>query len=105
MAWELGRLAEGAVSEGAAVIVAGDFNAPWRAHTLEPLRDLGFREAQLEAGRGPARTWPARGLLSLPPGIRIDHVAFSPGLECVEAWVGEATPSDHRPVFARFVLR
>lgn len=101
MSWEMGSRLDEAVGSGALVVVAGDFNSPWRAQPLDVLRDRGFAEAHREAGRGPGATWPARGGLSLPPGIRIDHAAVSPGLVCVEAWVGDPTGSDHRPVFAR----
>ena len=102
MAWEMGDVLDELLGEGRPMIVAGDFNSPWRGQPLDGLRERGFVEAHREAGRGPGSSWPARGLLSLPPGIRIDHVAYTPGLTCVEAWVGEATASDHRPNFARF---
>ncbi|MFG0242640.1 MAG: endonuclease/exonuclease/phosphatase family protein [Phycisphaerales bacterium JB054] len=103
LSWEMGHTLDSRAAEGVPTIVAGDFNSPWRAMPLDELRDRGYREAHRVVGAGPGATWPARGLLSLPPGIRIDHAAFSPGLVCVEAWVGEATSSDHRPIFARFV--
>lgn len=103
LSWEMGATLDSRDAEGVATIVAGDFNSPWRAMPLDSLRERGYREAHHVAGTGPGASWPARGLLSLPPGIRIDHAAFSPGLVCVEAWVGEATSSDHRPIFARFV--
>lgn len=100
---EMGPIVDRVLAGGADAIVAGDFNAPWRAQPLDALRGRGFREGFRTAGVGPGSSWPARGLLSLPPGIRIDHVAFTPGLACIEAWVGEVTSSDHRPNFARFV--
>lgn len=102
-AQEMGPVLDGVLGDGGGVIVAGDFNAPWVAQPLDAVRERGFREAHRVAGSGPGSSWPARGLLSLPPGIRIDHVAYSAGLRCVEAWVGEATSSDHRPNFARLV--
>jgi len=98
---ELGPVLDEVFAEGVAAIVAGDFNSPWGGQPLKVLRTRGFREAHRSAGTGLGATWPTRGVLSLPPGIRIDHVAFSPGMVCVEAWVGEATSSDHRPIFAR----
>lgn len=103
LSWEMGQVLDNRAAEDVPTIIAGDFNAPWRAMPLDALRQRGYREAHRVAGTGPGASWPARGLLSLPPGIRIDHAAFSPGLACVEAWVGEATSSDHRPIFARFV--
>lgn len=101
-AWAMGPVVDGLLAEGPPLIVAGDFNAPWRAQPLDELRRRGFAEAFRSAGRGSGSSWPSRGLLALPPGIRIDQVAFTPGLTCVEAWVGEATSSDHLPNFARF---
>lgn len=103
LSWEMGVTLDSRAAEGVPTIVAGDFNSPWGAMPLDVLRERGYREAHRVAGEGPGASWPARGLLSLPPGIRIDHAAFSPGLVCVDAWVGEATSSDHRPIFARFV--
>lgn len=103
LAWRMGGALDGLAAEGTEAIVAGDFNAPWGAQPLDALRERGFREAHRAAGEGAGASWPRRGLLSLPPGIRIDHVAYSNGLECVEAWGGAWTSSDHRPQFARFV--
>lgn len=105
LAYEMGPVLDELLAEGVPLVVAGDFNSPWRGQPLDGLRERGFREGFRAAGVGPGASWPSRGLPSLPPGIRIDHVAGSPGLACVEAWVGERTASDHRPNFARFARR
>jgi endonuclease/exonuclease/phosphatase (EEP) superfamily protein YafD len=101
LAHQMGPRLDHLASTGIGAVVAGDFNSPWRGQPLDALRSRGFVESHRAAGSGPGASWPARGLLALPPGIRVDHIACSPELVCVEAWVGDATASDHRPVFAR----
>lgn len=103
-AWAMGPVLDGLMAEGEPMIVAGDFNSPWRAQPLDALRGRGFAEAFRSAGRGSGASWPSRGLLSLPPGIRIDQISFTPQFRCVDAWMGRATSSDHLPNFARFVF-
>jgi endonuclease/exonuclease/phosphatase (EEP) superfamily protein YafD len=46
------------------------------------------------------RTWPARR-----PHSQIDHIWIDDGLAVVDAGVGAATGSDHRPVRARLRVR
>lgn len=86
-----------------ALVLAGDFNAPFGTNHLRELRAAGLRDAHASAGRGRGGTWPDRGVFSLAPRIALDHVAFSGGLRCVGARVGEGFGSDHRPVWARLV--
>ncbi|MCL4741221.1 MAG: endonuclease/exonuclease/phosphatase family protein [Phycisphaerales bacterium] len=104
VAWQATRGAElGAVAAatGVPTLVCGDFNSPWVGQPLDSLRRGGYVEAHRVAGRGVGNTWPRRGVLRFAPGVRIDHVAVPPELECVGAWTGGDTGSDHRPVFAR----
>jgi endonuclease/exonuclease/phosphatase (EEP) superfamily protein YafD len=82
-------------------VMAGDFNAtPGTAH-LRAVEGAGFHEAHEVAGWGRGTTWPRQSLLSVAPGIRLDHVFASGEVASVEAWCGEDTGSDHRPIFAR----
>lgn len=102
--WQAARGAEmaGVAAEtGVPTLVCGDFNSPWTGQPLDSLRRGGYTEAHRAAGRGPGNTWPRRSVLRFAPGVRIDHVAVPPEMRCVEAWTGEDTGSDHRPVFAR----
>lgn len=87
-------------------VLAGDFNAPWNTNHLRRFRGLGFREAHAEVGRGRGATWaPTSGLLSLAPGIRIDHAVYGGGLEPVFSIVGPDVGSDHRPIAVGFRWR
>lgn len=86
----------------AALVLGGDFNAPYRTNHLRELRGAGLREAHAEAGAGRGATWgPRRAPLSWAPGIRLDHVMFMGEAACTGAGVGRAIGSDHRPVWAR----
>jgi endonuclease/exonuclease/phosphatase (EEP) superfamily protein YafD len=86
-----------------AVLLVGDFNAPWRSNHLRPLARLGLNEAHVLVGRGRGATWgPPSGPLSLAPGIRIDNAIFGGALEPVWSVVGPDVGSDHRPIAAGF---
>ncbi len=92
------------------VVLGGDFNAPRQAGPVRGLLRAGLRSAHAEAGHGLGLTWPLRlrlRVLNTPPvtlpGVQIDHILYSPSLECVHAAVGEEFGSDHRAVLA--VLR
>lgn len=85
-----------------AVVLAGDFNAPFATNQLRELGAAGLRDAQRSAGRGRGGTWPEAGApLGWAPKLPLDHVLYSPGLRCVGAGVGRGFGSDHRPIFAR----
>lgn len=86
------------------LIVAGDFNAPYRTNHLRELRAAGLREAHEDAGVGPGATWPRLWWKRHFPGIRLDHAMYAGGLDAAGARVGEDFGSDHRPVVARFVF-
>lgn len=83
------------------LVVAGDFNAPYRTNHLRELRAAGLNEAHASAGRGPGPTWPRLGWKRHFPGIRLDHVLFAGNLRATGAAVGSDFGSDHRPVVAR----
>ncbi|MFI4898581.1 MAG: endonuclease/exonuclease/phosphatase family protein [Phycisphaerales bacterium JB059] len=86
----------------AALVLAGDFNAPYGTNHLRELRAAGLREAHREAGAGRGATWgPRRAPLSWAPGIRLDHVMVMGEAACTGAGVGPAIGSDHRAVWAR----
>lgn len=87
------------------VVAAGDWNATWHTPHMACLARAGFNESHEKSGAGRGSTWPRTGVLAFVPGIRLDHVVYSAGLECVEAWVGEDVDSDHAPVFARLARR
>jgi endonuclease/exonuclease/phosphatase (EEP) superfamily protein YafD len=87
-----------------AVILAGDFNAPFHTNHLRELRALGLREAHSAAGIGRGATWKPRSLpFSLAPGVRLDNAMFSSDLRCSGARVGPDVGSDHRPIAAEFI--
>ncbi|USO00116.1 MAG: endonuclease/exonuclease/phosphatase family protein [Phycisphaeraceae bacterium] len=88
-----------------AIVLAGDFNAPITTGRMAPLREAGLAEAQATAGRGRGATWPDRTPLRFFPGTRLDQIAFTDGLRCVESRVMGSTGSDHRPTLARFVWK
>lgn len=106
---QLGVLEESVIDRKGRVdglVLAGDFNSPWNTNHLRGLRDLGLREAHAEVGRGRGATWgPTAGVLSLVPGIRIDHAIYGGELEAVFSAVGPDVGSDHRPIAVGFRWR
>jgi len=105
MAWQMGARLDALRGSGTPAVVAGDFNGPWPSQPLDALRARGYRQAHREAGRGPGATWPRITMLKRLPGITLDHIAHSRELACTQAWTGEDTGSDHKPVFARLAWR
>lgn len=95
----------GTRASGGDAVAAGDWNATWRTPHMACLARAGFQESHEACGVGRGSTWPRTGVLSLVPGIRLDHVVYSAGLECFEAWVGDDVGSDHAPVFTRLARR
>ncbi len=90
---------------GGDVVAAGDWNATWHTPHMARLANAGFHESHEACGVGRGSTWPRVTALAFAPGIRIDHVVYNAGLECIEAWVGDDVSSDHAPVFARLARR
>lgn len=84
-------------TSGLPALLIGDLNAtPW-SPAFAPLQQHGWRRTtSLEP------TWPDGPLLAL--GLPIDHVLASPDWTRIEAAVGPAIGSDHRPVFVRLAL-
>lgn len=87
-----------------AIILAGDFNAPWGTGHLRELSATGLRDAHRAAGLGRGGTWPRNGVLRFAPSIALDHALYSGDLRCVHAAVGEDFGSDHRPIVAQFTV-
>lgn len=76
-------------------MVAGDLNAtPWSV-VMQSIEESGLRRAT-----GLTPTWPAT-----LPTIPIDHVLVTADWHVAEAGVGPNVGSDHRPAYARLVLR
>ncbi len=75
-------------------VVAGDFNSTDRSGPYRQLVEVGFEDPHAEVGVGPGFTWPAD---APQPWLRVDWVLVR-GLESVRSTVGDAGPSDHRPV-------
>lgn len=89
-----------------AVLLVGDFNAPWNTNHMRPLARAGFWEAHSRVGTSRGSTWgPRRAPLSLAPGIRLDHAVYGGRLEPVFSVVGPDVGSDHRPIVAGFRWR
>ncbi len=88
-------------------ILIGDLNAtPWSAHYRAMVREGGLTDP-LRGGAAlgvsaPGASWPA-GLVT-PGMIPIDHVLSRNGAVVVERRLGEATGSDHRPLYAEVRL-
>lgn len=80
------------------VILAGDFNCPGDARSLDPLRAI-LRDVWTEAGRGWGGTMTARLPLS-----RIDHVWVSPDIHVVSARVQPRASSDHRALAVELLV-
>jgi len=98
-------LADWGRSEQTPALMMGDFNsAPTSAHSAM-IRRAGWRDAFASVGRGRGATWPAIGLLSHFPGVRIDHAYSLNRLTPIECRVLDSHNSDHRPVVARFIIQ
>ncbi|XAM01048.1 endonuclease/exonuclease/phosphatase family protein [Phycisphaeraceae bacterium D3-23] len=86
-------------------VLIGDLNAtPWSASYRAMVRDGGLSDSLSSRGgfKGRGASWPA-GLLSLGM-IPIDHCLTRGGAVVVERTLGDATGSDHRPLFVEIRL-
>jgi len=81
------------------LVVAGDLNAPDSSAVLGILRAVGLVDAFARAGRGWGYTY-GHTLRPAFSFLRIDHVLASAEFDVVDAFVGGADASDHRPVVA-----
>jgi len=81
------------------LVVAGDLNAPDSSAVLGILRAVGLVDAFAQGGRGWGYTY-GHTLRPAFSFLRIDHVLASAEFDVVDAFVGGADASDHRPVLA-----
>jgi endonuclease/exonuclease/phosphatase (EEP) superfamily protein YafD len=96
---------------GPASIVFADLNTTDQGENYRDLRQLGYKDAFRVGGQGYGVTFPARvdGHRNfpewLPPVVRIDYIFITDAFSVLYATTGKEEGSDHRPVFARVVLR
>lgn len=83
-------------------IVAGDFNEDARGDALQLLERHGLRTALPELHPA-AKTWRWPLTQSLELTAQLDHVAYGPELEPIDARVTRTGNSDHFPVVVDFV--
>ena len=87
-------------------IVCGDFNFPETSPQHFELKRIGVLEAHEQSAIGRGATWPVNGVFRyIVPGVRIDHIYFSPEITATACEVGVGRGSDHRPVVADLALR
>lgn len=97
---ELAGLAVLAQSDRGPLLMLGDFNiTPWSPHFRAFLDASGLHDCTLGHGLDP--TWPSQ-VIAL--GIRIDHCFASPHWRSLDARVGPAVGSDHRPMLVELQL-
>ena len=98
------QLAEDASRVEGPLIIAGDLNAPPASLVTRMLTDRGLSDAFSEAGRGYGYTF-GHSLFIGQSFLRLDRILVSRHFLPVNAWVGGAAGSDHRPVITdlRFV--
>ena len=87
--------------EEGALVIAGDFNINQHHRWYRELKDMGFKSAHEQRGRGNATTWPSGGKLR---PIRIDHIFHSRDVITLSVREGDGEGSDHRPVIARLAV-
>ena len=97
------QLAEDARRVDGPLIIAGDLNAPPASLVTRMLTDLGLVDAFSAAGRGYGYTF-GHTLLVGRSFLRLDRILVSRHFTPVNAWVGGASGSDHRPVITDLVL-
>ena len=85
------------------LVVAGDLNALETSPVVRTLLGLGLRDAFSAGGRGYGYSY-GQALRIGFSFLRIDHILVSPAIGVVDARVGDAGPSEHRPVIADLVL-
>lgn len=92
------------------VIMGGDFNMTDQTETYRQVCRY-MKNAHWQAGRGFGFTFPSRsrklkGVLALPPMIRIDHLFYNDSLLAYNAaTLSDSGGSDHLPIIAEFMLR
>jgi vancomycin resistance protein VanJ len=114
---QIQTLAQLAIDHSPAILM-GDFNlVDWRDEYAY-LHAIGLQDAFKESGRKFGYTLPMRigpwkrlktvnrmiNWLPLIPILRVDYVWFTEEMSSLDAWVGEDTGSDHRPVMAHLQM-
>ena len=102
MTADVTALAQMAAAHAPAILL-GDFNLTDQSAEYALLPAAGLTDAFRAAGWGFGLTWPSRplrGVLPVPPLVRIDYIWLTDGLAPVGAWVGGHAGSDHLPVIA-----
>lgn len=84
------------------MVLAGDFNSTLTCWNASVLRSLGCREAHATVGGGRGATWPDLTPARYLPGVRIDQLWGSEGVEWLSSSVGESVGSDHLPNIVEF---
>jgi len=84
------------------LILAGDFNATLQHDNLRDIDRAGAYDALLNRGKGWVSTWP-RGRF-YPPILRLDHIFATDDTDALDAGVGVGSGSDHRPIWAEFIV-
>jgi vancomycin resistance protein VanJ len=91
------------------VIMGGDFNITEQTETFRQIC-MYMKNAHSQAGRGFGFTFPSssrklKGMLALPPMIRIDHLFYNDSLLAYNAaTLSDSGQSDHLPIVAEFIL-
>ncbi len=80
------------------LIVAGDFNTPGEAKSLNPLKAI-LSDAWTDSGNGWGATFPEQYPIS-----RIDQCWISHDLVPISAWVTSGAPSDHRMLIVELLV-
>jgi len=84
------------------MVLAGDFNATLQHDNLRSIDGAGAYDALVDRGKGWIATWP-RGRF-YPPLLRLDHIFATDNTRAIRAGLGNGTGSDHRPIWAEFVV-
>jgi endonuclease/exonuclease/phosphatase (EEP) superfamily protein YafD len=101
---QLRWLAERVAADPGPLVVAGDLNATRHHPSFRRLlRGGGLRDGHAEVGRAAAWTWP-NGLFRVPP-LRLDHLLLKGEVYLRSLREGHGFGSDHRPLFARLIVR
>lgn len=84
-------------------VLAGDFNATLDHSPLRNLLGSGYEDAAEVTGNGLQPTWPTRGR-PFVPGVTIDHVLVSGGIDVRGYRAFPVQGTDHRAVLAHLVV-
>lgn len=100
---ELGRLRDfAAARDGAATLIAGDFNATQDHAAFRDLLDTGLRDSARVTGASRTPTWPS---LTAPPlGAQIDHILVSETIRPRASRFLDLDDTDHRALLVDLEL-